>query len=151
MNKPELKEYLAKTFPTATIEETIDFVVMRVNKEELLSIAQELKQNEHTQFNFLFCQTAVDFQPKLEVVYHLRSTKFQHEVELKVTLSDRENANVDSVAPIWKAAELFECEIFDLFGIKFNGHPALRRLFMPQDWFGYPLRKDYQDENIITR
>ena len=151
MNKQELKEYLAKTFPTTTIEENTDFVVMRINKDELLAIASQLKQNKETLFDFLFCQTAVDYQPELEVVYMLRSTTFQHEVELKVTLTERDNANVDSVTSVWKAAEFFECEIFDLFGIMFNGHATLHRLFMPQDWPGFPLRKDYQDENVITR
>ncbi len=151
MNKPELKIYLAKAFPTATVEENNDFVVLRVSKDELLATATELKQNNDTQFNFLFCQTAVDLQPELEVVYMLRSTAFRHEVELKVTLTDRDNANVDSVSTLWKAAEFFECEIFDLFGIKFNGFAGLRRFFMPEDWPGYPLRKDYQDENVITR
>lgn len=151
MNKPELKEYLTKAFPSCTIEESVDFVVMRVNKEELLATANELKQNKDTLFDFLFCLTAVDYQPDFEVVYHLRATTFQHEMVLKVTLTDRESPNLDSVSSIWRAAEMFECEIFDLFGIKFNGFDGLRRLFMPQDWPGFPLRKDYTDANVITR
>lgn len=151
MNKPELKEYLTKAFPSCTIEESYGFVTMRVPKEELLATALELKQNKETLFDFLVCLTAVDLQPDLEVVYHLRATTYHHSVVLKVTLTDRDKPAVDSVTSVWKAAEISECEVFDLFGIGFTGYDGLRRLFMPQDWPGFPLRKDYQDDNIITR
>jgi len=70
---------------------------------------------------------------------------------IKVTLSDRDKPVIDSVTSIFKAAELFECEIFDLFGVRFDGFEGLRRLFMPEDWPGFPLRKDYVDNDMITR
>lgn len=151
MNKPELKDYLTKAFPSCTVEETVDFAVLRVSKEELFATAKALKEDDATRFDQLFCQTAVDYQPELEVVYHLHSTKYLHDMVLKVTLTDRDNAEVETVTPLWQAAEFFECEIFDLFGVRFTNFAGLRRLFMPEDWPGYPLRKDYTDDNIITR
>jgi NADH:ubiquinone oxidoreductase subunit C len=69
---------------------------------------------------------------------------------LKVILTDRENPEIDSVLDLWKAAELFECEIYDLFGIRFRNHPTLRRIFLSEEWKGYPLRKDYIDENNMV-
>jgi NADH:ubiquinone oxidoreductase subunit C len=67
-----------------------------------------------------------------------------------VNLEDRNNPEIDSVVSLWKAAELYECEIYDLFGIRFSGHPTLRRIFLGDDWQGYPLRKDYKDEvNVV--
>ena len=69
---------------------------------------------------------------------------------LKVKISDRENPAVDTVSDIWKTAEFHEREVYDLFGIKFNNHPDLRRILLEEDWEGYPLRKDYKDEvNIV--
>jgi NADH:ubiquinone oxidoreductase subunit C len=84
------------------------------------------------------------------VVYHLRSTKLGHELVLKVKTEDRENPSFDTVCDIWRTAEFHEREIFDLLGIRFNNHPDLRRMFLDENWVGYPLRKDYSDEvNIV--
>ena len=84
------------------------------------------------------------------VVYHLESTVHGHKMVLKVKISDRENPAVDTVSDIWKTAEFHEREVYDLFGIKFNNHPDLRRILLEEDWEGYPLRKDYKDEvNIV--
>ena len=86
----------------------------------------------------------------LMVVYHLESTKQGHTIVLKVKTEDRQNPVFDTVCDIWRTAEFHEREIFDLLGIRFNNHPDLRRLFLDENWVGYPLRKDYQDEvNIV--
>lgn len=151
MNKQEIKEYLTAKFPSFSVEETIDFPVLRVPKEHLVATVMQLKDDDTTRFNFLFNQTAVDYQPELELVYHLSSTQYRHDLMLKVTLEDRDHPAVDSITPLYKAAELYECEIFDLFGIHFNGFDGLRRLFLPPDWPGFPLRKDYTDNDMITR
>ena len=79
-------------------------------------------------------------------MYHLESTKYGHQIVLKTSTENRENPELDSVVDLFKGAELNENEIFDLFGIVFRGHPNLRRMFMPEDWNGFPLRKDYVDE-----
>jgi NADH/F420H2 dehydrogenase subunit C len=150
MNREELYSYLTITFPQSKIDNVGDFTTMHVNKDDILQVAKQLKENAITAFDFLFCQTAVDWITRFEVVYNLTSTEFKHSLVLKVVLEDRDHAQIDSVVSLWKAAELYECEIYDLFGIRFNGHPTLRRIFLGDDWLGFPLRKDYKDEvNIV--
>ena len=149
MNKQELKSYLEQNFPSCKVEETFDFPLMFVDKSELIAIAQKLKDSKETLFDFLFCETAIDRNPNFEVVYHLTSTTFRHDVVLKVVLDDREKPEIESVYSLWQAAELFEDEIFDLFGIRFNNHPNLRRIMLGDEWPGFPLRKDYVDANNV--
>ena len=99
-------------------------------------------------FDFLSDLTCADFyprEPRFEVAYHLLSIKRKERVRLKVALGG-DNAVVDSIVPVWPSANFFEREIFDLFGIRFLGHPYLRRIMMPEDWEGHPLRKDYPVE-----
>ena len=151
MNKEELRTFLSAAVPGAGLEETVDFVVLRVKKEELLAAATLLHDNQLSRFDYLFCQTAVDLRDTFDLIYHLSSNSFKHNLVLKVRLEDREKPELPSVTSLWQAAELYECEIFDLFGISFTGHPNLRRLFLSDDWVGFPLRKDYRDEvNIIS-
>jgi NADH-quinone oxidoreductase subunit C len=150
MNKDELKTYLMKTFSSNKVEETFDFSVLFAVKNDLLSIAQQLRDSSETLFDSLFCETAVDRNPNFEVVYHLSSTTFHHDMVLKVILEDRENPELPSVYPIWKAADLYENEIYDMFGIRFTNHPSLRRIMLGEEWIGFPLRKDYKDDvNLI--
>lgn len=92
--------------------------------------------------------TAVDWfpsAPRFHVVYHACSHKYKHVVRLKV-LVDEADPSVDSITPVWPGANYYEREVFDLFGIRFEGHPNLRRIMMPEDWNGHPLRKDYPVE-----
>lgn len=149
MNREALKAYLELTFPTCKLDETVDFLVIIVEKNQLFATAIQLKEDPKTLFNFLFCQTAVDYTSHFEVVYHLTSTTFRHDLVLKVLLDDREHPEVESVYSLWKASELYENEIFDLFGIRFSNHPNLRRIMLGDEWPGYPLRKDYTDINIL--
>jgi NADH-quinone oxidoreductase subunit C len=107
-----------------------------------------LRDDAQCGFNFLSDVTCVDWfpaEPRLEVVYHLLSISKKERVRLKVKL-DSSNPVVESVTPVWPGANYFEREVFDLFGIRFTGHPYLRRILMPEDWEGYPLRKDYPVE-----
>ena len=151
MNKAELKAYLEQTFPSGKVEETFDFPLLFVDKSELIEVASKLKDSDETKFDFLFCETAIDRRTNFELVYHLTSTIFRHDMVLKVVIEDRENPEVESVYSLWKAAEMFEDEIFDMFGIRFSNHPNLRRIMLGDEWPGFPLRKDYKDEvNIIT-
>jgi NADH:ubiquinone oxidoreductase subunit C len=78
------------------------------------------------------------------MVYHLSSTEHRHTIVVKAKLN-REDPHIETVSDIWRTAEFHEREVYDLFGIKFTGHPDLRRLIMPDDWKGWPLRKDYDD------
>jgi NADH-quinone oxidoreductase subunit C len=107
-----------------------------------------LRDHREVPFNFLSDITCVDWypsEPRFEVIYHLLSVPRKERVRLKVRL-DGSSPVVESVTPVWPGANYFEREIFDLFGIRFTGHPYLRRLLMPEDWEGHPLRKDYPVE-----
>lgn len=150
MNREELKGYLESTFPQYAVEDTFDFPLLWVPAAELISTLTALKEGAQTKFNFLFCETAVDRNTHFEVVYHLHSYEHKHDMVLKVKLEDRDNAEVDSVVPLWSGAEFMENEMYDLFGIRFKGHPNLRRFMLGDEWPGHPLRKDYVDENMIS-
>ncbi|WP_456422114.1 NADH-quinone oxidoreductase subunit C [Lutibacter sp.] len=132
--------------------EASEFLNVIVPKEQLHSVCNQLKTNPNLKFNYAFCITGMDWGKDLGVIYHLESTEFKHQIVVKVMIDDRENPVLDSVHDIWQTAEFHELEIFDFFGIKFNNHPKLRRLFLTPDWDGYPLRKDYVDEaNMIVK
>ena len=133
-------------------EEGSQFLNITVKPEDLYTLMNQLNENEQTHFDYLFCLSGVDWGEELGVVYHLESTTHRHNVVVKVKTKDRENPNLDSVYSIWKTAEFHEREVFDFFGIKFNNHPNLKRLFLTEDWEGFPLRKDYVDEiNMVIK
>ena len=128
------------------------FLNITVKPEHLHQLSSQLKSNKETSFDYLFCLTGMDWGTDLGIVYHLESTTHRHQIVVKVKTSDRENPTFDSVCDIWYTAEFHEMEVFDFFGVKFNNHPNLKRLFMPKDWIGFPLRKDYVDEvNMILK
>lgn len=143
---------LLRSFDSETeVKEGKQFPEINVPAEKLHNLAKYLYDNEDTCFDFLFCLSGVDYGNDLGLVYHIRSTKYNHTVVLKTRTSDREKPVFDSVCDIWKTAEFHEREIYDLFGIIFKDHPDLRRLFLDSSW-GYPLRKDYVDDvNIVTK
>jgi len=150
MDNEQLKELVTGLVPDATFEENKQFLMVTVSPEKLHELLKSLKERPDTSFDYLFCITGVDIQEKLQVVYHLESIIHGHQVVVKTATANREKPEMSSVVDIFKGAELHENEIFDLFGIVFKGHPNLRRMFMPEDWNGHPLRKDYVDEvNII--
>ncbi len=150
MDQIELQETLSALLPGTVFNTNPQFVEAVIPANDLHRFLVELKDNPKTQFNYLVCQTGVDQNEELRVVYHLRSTNLKHACVIKVITTDRINPEFDSVYDIWKTAEFFEREIFDLYGIKFKNHPDLRRLFLEDDFVGYPLRKDYVDNiNIV--
>ena len=150
MDQNSLLAFISKHDPEAVTKEGGQFAEATITGARLHALASELISNSETQFDFLFNQTGIDIKDQLGVIYHLRSTKLNHTVVLKVFTSDRQNPQIDSVSDIWAAAEFMEREIFDLLGIRFNNHPDLRRLFLEDDFNGYPLRKDFVDPiNII--
>ncbi len=151
MTNEELKNKVLSIVPEAELfDEGYQFLNVIVSPDKLYSIARQLKNSEDTRFDFLFCLNGVDWGEYFMVVYHLSSTSLGHTIVLKAKITDRENPAIDTVCDIWATAELHEREAYDLFGIKFNNHPDLRRLFLDDDWKGYPLRKDYVDEvNIV--
>ena len=150
MDPQQLKERVQNLVPEAGLEENKQFPVFIIPPEKLHSLAEKLRSDEDTAFDYLFCLSGVDRVNKLEVVYHLNSTVHQHSLVLKVQTTDRENPSFDTVCDIWKTAEFHEREVYDLLGIRFKNHPDLRRIFLDENWVGHPLRKDYTDEvNIV--
>jgi NADH-quinone oxidoreductase subunit C len=121
---------------------------LSIDASALILVCEQLHKNPETYFDMLTCVTGVDNGPDantMEVIYQLYSIPFNHSLMLKVILP-RENPEVESITSIWKSADWLEREVFDMFGIVFKNHPDLRRILMPADWNGYPLRKDYQHE-----
>jgi NADH-quinone oxidoreductase subunit C len=107
-----------------------------------------LKNDPQLSYNAMADLTCVDWfprEPRFEVVYHLFSTANKKYLRLKVRLPGAD-ANIDSLTPIWPGANFFEREVFDLFGVRFDEHPNLTRIMMPENWEGHPLRKDYPVE-----
>lgn len=119
---------------------------VRVHAAGLLEVARTLRDDPAFRFDFLQNLTAIDWckQGVLQVVYHLFSYPHRHELVLKVDLP-RERPHVPSLAGLWKSADWMEREQYDLLGVVFDGHPDLRRLLMPDDWVGHPMRKDYRE------
>lgn len=133
-------------------EQDSQFLNILVQPAQLHQLMSQLKSNSDTKFDYLFCLSGVDWGTELGVVYHLESTTHRHIVVVKVKTEDRENPIFDTVSDIWLTAEFHEREAFDFFGIKFNNHPNLKRLFLTEEWDGFPLRKDYKDEiNMVIK
>lgn len=125
-----------------------DELSIYIDRSHIREICALLRDDTRCPFNFLADVTCVDWypsEPRFEVIYHLLSLQGKERVRLKVRL-DGSSPAVESVTSVWPAANLFEREVFDLFGVRFTGHPYLRRIQMPEDWEGHPLRKDYPVE-----
>jgi NADH-quinone oxidoreductase subunit C len=119
-----------------------DDAFLAVRPEALLAACSYLCSAEGPGCTFFTCLTAVDRETPFELVYHLANIAANRRVELKTSIP-RERPKLDSVTSLWSGANWYEREAFDLFGIEFAGHPALKRILMPDDWEGHPLRKDY--------
>ena len=125
-------------------------LTLEVRSSKIVSVCGFLKYDQA--FVRLSSVTAVDWypaDPRFEVVYHLHSIERNERIRLKCALRG-EDATIESVTSVWRSANWYEREVFDLFGIRFVNHPDLRRILMPDDWEGYPLRKDYPVEGFRT-
>lgn len=120
-----------------------DLPCVVIRPEHWVETSLLLKNHEQLQLNYLRNVAGVDRETHLEVVYHLLSMVTREEYCIKVK-TDREQSSIPSVTPVWNTANWNEREIYDLLGIDFPGHPDLRRIMMPDDWVGHPLRKDYE-------
>lgn len=136
---------------------------IEVSVDGLVEVCRYLRDTPDLRFDMLNCITAVDYfepdpkkaaktgwEPHLEVVYHLSSIRKKHTIVLKVQVprwkddQEGELPEVPTVSSVWSTADWHEREVFDLSGVNFVGHPDLRRILCPEDWVGYPLRKDYE-------
>lgn len=143
-------DHLRTAFPNEIVE-TNEFrgdLTVTVRRDRIREICRELKENPGLKFDLMLDVCGVDYPQRaerLEVVYHLYSLEHNHRLRLKTRVSE-EDPHVDSVVPVWKAANWFEREAFDMLGVRFNGHPNLRRILTHEEFVGHPLRKDYDHE-----
>ena len=129
----------------AEIAEFRDQVFVSVNRDRIIDICRFLRDDPEINMDYLADLCGVDYperQYRYEVVYNLFSMKHRHRIVIKALVPE-DTPSIDSVVPLWSGANWHEREACDMYGIVFNGHPDLRRILMPEDWEGYPLRKDY--------
>ncbi len=143
---PALKAILAWN-PAALTDAKFDRseLTLTIVAEEIRAAAAAVQA---AGYNFFEDMTAVDWfpsSPRFQLSYHILSHSYKEHIRLRV-LVEEANASVESITPVWPAANYYEREVFDLFGVRFEGHPNLRRILMPDDWVGHPLRKDYPVE-----
>jgi NADH-quinone oxidoreductase subunit C len=120
-------------------------LTITIARENIIAAGKAVQQ---AGYEFLEDVTAVDWypsEPRYQITYHVLSMSLKERIRLIVRL-DSEDAAVDSITPVWPSANFYEREVFDLFGVHIGGHPNLRRIMMPEDWDGHPLRKDYPVE-----
>ena len=125
-----------------------DEMTICIEKGVIREVCAILRDSADCPFNYLADLTCVDWyptEPRFEVVYHLLSIPAKERVRLKARL-DGSSPAIESVTSVWPSANFYEREVFDLFGVRFTGHPNLQRIMMPDDWEGHPLRKDYPVE-----
>ncbi len=158
MTNQELQELITGWFtdPAAVklefTEEGSQYLNVSIHPDYLHEMMYYLKLNRYTSFDYLFCLTGIDWGKELEVVYHLESTDHRHIMVVRSKIENRENPVIESVQDIWATANFHEREAFDFFGIRFKNHPNLKRLFLYEDFEGFPLRKDFTDEkNMVVK
>jgi NADH:ubiquinone oxidoreductase subunit C len=145
MSDEELKIKITELLPSATFEEGGDFLNINVEANDWLPFAKQLRNEEALFFDYLFCLTCIDWMTHLTMVYHLTSTKFRHNIVVKIKL-ERTNPEIESVSKIWRTADFHEREVYEMFGVNFLNHPDLRLLILPDGWEGKnPMRKDFED------
>jgi NADH-quinone oxidoreductase subunit C len=137
----EAGERIGQHVPGAVVEATPQWVV--VHPEKLVAVATYLRDDSELDFRFLIGVTGVDHLDHFEVVYHLQSLSHNHLLTLKTRALDHKSPEVPSLVSVWRGAELQEREVYDLMGVRFAGHPDLRRVFLWEGFPGHPLRKDW--------
>ena len=146
MTPQEIHDTIKAQFGDAVLEAKLENVVdpfIKIQPEKIKEVSLFVRENEQLRFDFLMCLSGLDLKGTLGVTYNLYSMVHRHKMTLKVEVPT-EIPDVPSVESVWKTANWHEREAFDMYGIRFTGHPDLRRMLLPDDWEGYPLRKDYE-------
>lgn len=138
----ETADKLEQKFPGSIVESNENSLVIK--SEFLLAIAAFLKTAPDLHFNYLSSITAVDYRHYFEVIYQLVSMVHNHSLAVKARIHERDNPALPSLVSLWRGADLQEREIYDLFGISFEGHPNLKRIVLWEGFPGHPLRKDFK-------
>ena len=145
MTNEELKITITSLLANATFEEGGEWLNVNVEAADWKQFAQQLRNDNNLFFDFLFCLTCIDWKTHLTMVYHVESTKYRHNMVVKIKL-DAAKPEVETVSNIWQTANFHEREVYELFGVNFLNHPDLRLLILPDGWEGKnPLRKDFDD------
>jgi NADH-quinone oxidoreductase subunit C len=142
----EIFNHLTTAFPSAgmTLEEVHPEAVIRLPQEALHEVMDALHKDAKLHFECLMCLSGVDKPPQeQQVVYHLYSMRHSHRCTVRCTVP-RDNGHLPTVSDIWATADWHEREAYDMFGMRFDGHPDPRRILCADDWEGHPLRKDYK-------
>ncbi len=147
----QIKDKLSVAVPGSIIGEDQNSTpyTLQIDPTQIKAVCYWLRDTEEVYFDMLSCLTGIDNgveSNSMEVIYHLYSIPYNIQLALKVII-DRSEPKIDSVNEIWKTADWHERECYDLLGIHFEGHPDLRRILLPEDWEGHPLRKDYQEQD----
>ena len=137
----EIAEKLEEKLPGSLEDSSEDYLL--VKSDSLEAVAEYLKDTDSLKFDYFNYVTAVDYYSYFELVYRLDSVEYNHSIVLKTRCYDRDNPTVPSLSGLWKGATLQEREVYDLMGIKFEGHPNLKRMFLWDGFEGHPLRKDW--------
>ena len=128
---------------SCTIEDSQPKSSIRVDSKYIKEAATYLRDNVDLDFDCLMCLSGVETPEELQVVYNLYSMKHSHRLTIKCGGSKEEEFSLSTVSDVWKTANWHEREAYDMYGIKFDGHPDMTRILCPDDWEGHPLRKDY--------
>jgi len=144
MTNELIKSQVLNLLPSSTFDETGEWLNILIEPQQWKAFAHQLRMGNGFNFDYLFCITCIDWKTHFTMVYHLTSTIHRDSIVIKAKL-DRENPEIETVSDIWRTAEFHEREVYDLFGVRFLNHPDLRRLFLTDEWKGWPLRKDYED------
>lgn len=150
MTNEEIKTIITTFYPGVTYDETGEFLTILVPPNDYRALMVALRNKDEFSFDFLFCLTCIDWKTHFMMVYHLLSRKYRHNIVVKVKLTDINNPEIETVCDIWETANYHEREVYDMFGVRFQHHPDLRRILLDEDWEGYPLRKNYVNENMIS-
>jgi NADH-quinone oxidoreductase subunit C len=130
MTNEALKEKITELLPAATFDEAGQWLTLNIEATDWHSLAEQLRKDDSLFFDFLFCLTCIDWKTQLTMVYHLDSTKFRHNIVVKINL-DRDNPAIATVSDIWQTANFHEREVYEMFGVNFINHPDLRLLILP--------------------
>ena len=145
MTNEIVQEKITELLPTVTFEQGGQWLTLQVESANWHLLATQLRQQEDLCFDYLFCLTCIDWKTHLTMVYHLDSTKYRHNIVVKVML-DKTNPAIETVSDIWQTANFHEREVYEMFGVNFLHHPDLRLLILPDGWEGKnPMLKDFED------
>ena len=152
MNPTDIHQRLSSAFEGAVVDAKIDALQpwIQIAPDSIERVCRYLYSESDLAFDYLMCLSGMDYNNgTLGVVYHLSSMIHRHTIVLKSSCP-KDNPHVASVSGLWGTADWHEREAYDLFGIVFDGHPDLRRILLPYDWEGYPLRKDYKVQEFYN-